>query len=132
MATRGIKQLQKIRFAYCEHGGSSSSIREFLSSEKIIAFAEKNPSVEVIVKPRNGKHPHINGSYITGLDKQICIKNEPLERIEKVLTMLCNSSGRKRTKLQGPIRTDTPTVQGVWTPMLNINQRQFKIEIVED
>ena len=86
--------------------------------------------MEVVARLRNGKHPHVLAEYLTGFSKQVCVKNEPMERIEKVMTMLNNSSGRKITKIGSPIKTDTPSVQGVWTPMLEIaNQGSFDIEI---
>jgi len=130
MATRGVKQLTRIRFVYCEHGGSARSIREYISSGRIISFASDNTSVEVIAQLRNGKHPYIKAEYLTGSDKQVCVKNESLQRIENVIKMLKNSSGRKITKLGEPVRTDKPSVQGVWTPMLNIARTKFQIEMV--
>mmetsp|Transcript_23599 Transcript_23599/g.27844 ORF Transcript_23599/g.27844 Transcript_23599/m.27844 type:complete len:133 (+) Transcript_23599:53-451(+) len=132
MATRGVKQLLKLRLVYCEHGGSSRSIREYLSSGKIVDFATVNPSVKVIAQLRNGKHPYVKAEYLTGSDKQVCIKNESLERIERVVQMLNDTSGRKITKIGGPIRSLKPTVQGVWTPMLDIAHTKFNIEMVED
>ena len=132
MATRGIKQLQSLTIQYCEHGGSSAAIREFLHKGKILSFAHSNPTVTIETKVRNGRHPHVAASYKTGFDKQICVKNEPYERIVKVLWMLNNSSGRKIVKLSGAgVKTDTPSVQGVWTPMLDIASKPFKIDIVD-
>jgi large subunit ribosomal protein L43 len=75
MATRGVKQLQTLRIAYCNYGGSSESVRAFISSGKIVDFAKQNPSVEVIGELRNGKHPYIRAEYLTGFDKQVCVKN---------------------------------------------------------
>ena len=50
----------------------------------------------------------------------------------KVLWMLNNTSGRKIVKLSGAgVKTDTPSSQGVWTPMLDIAQEPFKIDIVD-
>lgn len=130
MATRGVKQLQKLQIFFCEHGGSSNAIREYIKSGRIVTFASENPTVEVAARLRNGKHPYVKAEYLTGFSKQVCVKNEPIERIEKVVTMLNNSSGRKLTKIGSPIKTDTPSVQGVWTPMLEIAQREsFKIEM---
>lgn len=129
MATRGIKQLQKLEIFFCEIGGSSRSARDYIQSGKIVDFASSNPTVEVVAQLRHGKHPFIKAHYLTGFSKQVCIKNEGLERIEKVVTMLNNSSGRKITKIGSPIKTATPSVQGVWTPMLDITQKQFKIEM---
>ena len=132
MATRGVKQLRKLKLIYCEHGGSSASVREFISSGRVVSFAKENPDVTLIVKPRNGKHPHVMGQYLTGYDKQICVKNESLKRIEEVLQMLNNTSGRKITKLSGKsVRTATPSIQGIWTPMLDIADQQFQVELHE-
>lgn len=134
MATRGIKQLQKLQIVYCEKGGSSSNIRQYLSSptSNIITFCQSNPTVQVSTKLRNGKHPYIKADYITGFSKQVCIKNESIERINDVILMLNNSSGRKITKIGGPIKTQTPSVQGVWTPMLDIANKEFQIELIEN
>ena len=97
-----------------------------------MSFAKENPDVTLIVKPRNGKHPHVMGQYLTGYDKQICVKNESLKRIEEVLQMLNNTSGRKITKLSGKsVRTATPSIQGIWTPMLDIADQQFQVELHE-
>ena len=129
MATRGVKQLRKIELFFCEIGGSSNRARQYIKSGKIVEFANNNPSVEVSAKLRNGNHPFIKADYVSGFSKQVCIKNEDLERIEKVVTMLNDSSGRKIIKIGSPIKTDTPSVQGVWTPMLDIARKPFTIEM---
>eukprot|EP00816_Leptocylindrus_hargravesii_P013225 CAMPEP_0196810840 /NCGR_PEP_ID=MMETSP1362-20130617/14588_1 /TAXON_ID=163516 /ORGANISM="Leptocylindrus danicus, Strain CCMP1856" /LENGTH=136 /DNA_ID=CAMNT_0042186001 /DNA_START=21 /DNA_END=431 /DNA_ORIENTATION=+ len=129
MATRGIKQLQTLRVVYCEHGGSSRYIRDFIRNGPIVKFAEQNPSVQVDVQLRPGKHPYIKGEYLTGSDKQVCVKNEPLNRIWKVVEMLNNSSGRKMVKFDKPVVTNTPSVQGVWSPMLEIAGQEWKIDL---
>jgi len=130
MATRGVKQLTKLSLIYCEHGGSSRFLREFISSGRIIDYANQNPTVDVVVKTRNGKHPYMEGDYLTGKSKQICLKNEELKRIYTVLDRLTNSSGRKISKIKKPILTQTPSIQGVWTPMLDIENTEFDIQIV--
>jgi|UniRef100_A0A7S2UTM3 large subunit ribosomal protein L43 len=131
MATRGVKQLEKLRFLYCEHGGSSRAVREYISSGKVVDFCNANPSVTVIVQPRNGNHPFVKAEYMTGFDKHIGVKNVELKRVEQVVAMLNNSSGRKIKKIGNPIRTDTPSIQGIWTPMLHLKDTSFPIEIVE-
>jgi len=130
MATRGVKQLQTLRIAYCNHGGSSESVREYIASGKIVEFAKENPTVNVIGELRNGKHPYIKAEYLTGFHKQICVKNESLRRIQEVIQMLNNSSGRKIKPIEASTQTDKPSVQGIWTPMLDIVQKNFKIEMI--
>mmetsp|Transcript_2542 Transcript_2542/g.3747 ORF Transcript_2542/g.3747 Transcript_2542/m.3747 type:complete len:141 (-) Transcript_2542:142-564(-) len=133
MATRGIYQLQKMTIVYCEHGGSSRAVRDFISSGRIIEWAEQHPHIEFELKLRNGygKHPFVKGEYLTGPSKQVCVKNEPIEKLYHVMEMLKNSSGRKMTRLKEPVMTQTPSIQGIWTPMLNLQDvGDFEINIV--
>ena len=129
MATRGVFQLQQLRLVYSEHGGSSRTVRDYISSGRIIEWARQHPTVQVEVRVRNGKHPLVEGSYRTGQPKQTTLRNEPTERIETVMDRMYNSSGRKLKKLTKPIVTQTPSVQGVWTPMLDLSaEKAFQIE----
>jgi large subunit ribosomal protein L43 len=130
MATRGIFQLQTLKICYCEFGGSSRAVRDFISSGRIVSWATDHPQVQVELKVRNGKHPFLEGDYISGQPKQIGVKNEDTKRIYQVMDMLKNSSGRKMKRLNRPVITQTPSVQGVWTPMLNLQNVEFDIEIV--
>mmetsp|Transcript_31437 Transcript_31437/g.66148 ORF Transcript_31437/g.66148 Transcript_31437/m.66148 type:complete len:137 (-) Transcript_31437:211-621(-) len=132
MATRGVLQLKKLRIRYCEVGGSSACVRNYLSeSPHLLNFAKTNPEVTFIVKPRNGHHPYIEGQYVTGQSKQICVKNTTEERIRVVMDMLKNTSGRKIVRLGGlAVRGDVASVQGVWTPMLDFGESPFDVNIV--
>ena len=133
MATRGINQLQKLRVRYCEHGGSSATVRDYLrKSPHLLDFATANPHVTIVVKPRNGHHPYIQGEYLTGQSKQVCVKNTTEKRIREVFTLMRNTSGRKIVRLGGlAVRGDCPSVQGVWTPMLNLGRESFDINLRE-
>jgi large subunit ribosomal protein L43 len=135
MATRGIFQLRTLTLSYCEHGGSSKAVRDFLASGKLIDWAKERPSVEIRVRVKNGKHPNVKGEYLTGVDgsvHQVCLKSNAARTpdIGGTLDKLFNKSGRKMTKLTKPVYTDTPSVQGVWTPALNLHlQPEFPMEI---
>jgi len=125
-------QLTKLRLVYCEYGGSSAAVRDYIASGKIIDWAKAHPHVHVSVEIHNGKHPRVEGEYRSGYPKQVTVGNEPIKRLEGVMDMLHNSSGRKMTKLKKPVITATPSVQGVWTPMLNLKETPFQVSIVED
>ena len=136
MATRGIQQLKRLNIRYCEVGGSSAAVRSYLKqtspSAHLVNFARENPNVQIHVQPRNGHHPYIRGEYVTGPSKQICVKNADDKRIRRVMAMLRNSSGRKLVKLGGlAVRGDCPSVQGVWTPMLDLGTEPFDMKVVE-
>lgn len=132
MATRGVFQLTRLRLCYCEHGGSSATLREYIGSGRLAAWAASQPHVEVDVKVRNNKHPFVEANYKTqAAFHQVSVKNSPhWKDIQDVLDMLRNRSGRKITKITTPVLTDTPSIQGVWTPFLNLqHEPSFSVKI---
>ena len=136
MATRGIYQLTTLRLHYCEVGGSSRALREYIGNGQLIAWAERHPYVKLEVKRHNGHHPTIHADYVTNSKQavhQVSVKNyETWEHVEEVVQMLANRSGRKITKITKPVLTDTPSVQGVWTPFLNLqHEPEFDIDIID-
>mmetsp|Transcript_12192 Transcript_12192/g.19255 ORF Transcript_12192/g.19255 Transcript_12192/m.19255 type:complete len:137 (+) Transcript_12192:272-682(+) len=136
MATRGVFQLNKLVINYCEHGGSSIAVRDYLASGKLVDWAKERPHLNINVRVRNGKHPYVQAHYESSPDvrHQICIKSSDVNQpnIPKVLYQLYNRSGRKITKFTKPLYTDTPSVQGVWTPALNLHMTpEFPMEIKE-
>jgi len=171
MATRGVFQCQKLTLRYCEHGGSSRAVRDYLASGRLLEWASVRPTVHIRVKVANGKHPNVTADYITqsvsnksamnGIQSkpvihQVCLKSSgiteqeqhrrrqpPHKRIQPVqeeekenneheahwknpveaaLDKLFNRSGRKMTKFTKPVYTDLPSIQGVWTPSLDLHQ----------
>jgi large subunit ribosomal protein L43 len=74
------------------------------------------------VKPRNGQHPYIHADYLTtAAAHQVSVKNyEHWKYVQEICDMMHSRSGRKITKITTPVLTDTPSVQGVWTPFLNL------------
>lgn len=109
-------------------------VRDFIGGGGLSKWAANKPEVAVEVLVRNGKHPFAEGSYRTQASShQVSIKNSPNWRdIEDVLDMLRNRSGRKIKKLTTPVLSDTPSIQGVWTPFLNLHQEPaFKVTVVE-
>jgi hypothetical protein len=58
---------------YCEHGGSSSGVRQLLDEAEATAesrlfkeFREKNQQLEIELVQRNSFHPVLVGHYIDG------------------------------------------------------------------
>lgn len=126
MATRGVVQLSKLQLLYCEHGGSSRAMREFISNGRLVDWAARHPETKIQVSVRNGHHPYIAGEYLTSpaaVQHQISVKNfESWHDVQQVCQTLANRSGRKITKITRPVLTGTPSCQGVWTPFLNLQE----------
>lgn len=124
MATRGVFQLAKLRINYCEVGGSSRFLREYIGTGRLSQWAASHPQVEIEVKVRNGKHPNLHAEYKTNKSTkhQVCLKDyKTAKQIDGICDLMFNRSGRKIKKLTNPVVTDTPTIQGVWTPFLDMN-----------
>lgn len=138
MATRGVFQLTKLYVNYCEYGGSSNMLRSYIGNGLLSKWATEHPHVDILVQCRNGHHPFIQGDYITNSkmtsNHQISVKNyQSYNDIEEVIDLLSNRSGRKITKITKQVLTDTPSIQGVWTPFLNLQMNtepKFHIQLI--
>ncbi|GMH06842.1 hypothetical protein Nepgr_008682 [Nepenthes gracilis] len=112
MALRGIWQLQKLIVSYCDWGGSSRGIREFMESH-LPTLRESNPQLEVINELIRGQHPHLKGFYRNKNERVICVKNMTPEDINLHATRLRNALGRKVVKLKTRHVSKNPSVQGI-------------------
>ncbi|CAL9727594.1 large ribosomal subunit protein mL43 [Monosporozyma unispora] len=112
-----IHPCRKIIIQYCNWGGSSQGIRDFLVSERLNGIASRHKQIEFEVIKKSG-HPVITGFYNNGRNKPICVRNmDPIE-INKKLEILMNSSGdilRRWTKNDN-VRSLNKSVRGIWSP----------------
>ncbi len=79
----------------------------------------------------SGKRPDLGGVV-----HQICVKTKQhdysQQKVEDALTKLYNKSGRKMTKFTKPVYTQAPSIQGVWTPSLDLHtQPKFNMKIID-
>ncbi|KAJ5894255.1 54S ribosomal protein L51 [Penicillium taxi] len=133
-----ILQCKRLDFHYCTHGASSRGmllvalktlalnllidvvlIDRFTSSfltKSLPAFAREHPQIEIRVSPRHGKHPVIQGYYINGGEKAICVRSlEPLEIMKKAM-ILKDASGEKLKRTKKPVTSLNDSVRGIWSP----------------
>jgi hypothetical protein len=47
MVSRGVWQLCKVNVRFCKYGGSSSGLRDLLSTEKLDNWLDENPAIEL-------------------------------------------------------------------------------------
>lgn len=57
-----ILPCKKLIFEYCETWGSNRGMKDFLLRD-VVAVAEKNQGVEVVVRRVENRHPHVRGIY---------------------------------------------------------------------
>jgi hypothetical protein len=66
----------------------------------LVDFAKANPQLQIVLRKQNHKHPHLIGEYgelksnsnlislVSGVEKQICIKNIEPEKVIKYINYL--------------------------------------------
>ncbi|KAK4699722.1 large subunit ribosomal protein L43, partial [Phenoliferia sp. Uapishka_3] len=111
-----ILPCKKLIFEYCETWGSNKGMKQTISNN-LIQLARNNPSVEVVLKRVDNRHPHLRGVYLNGRDKVICVRNLPPPSILAKAQLLLDSSGAKITSLKRPqVDSTTESVRGIWSP----------------
>eukprot|EP00616_Rhizochromulina_sp_CCMP1243_P019371 CAMPEP_0118964122 /NCGR_PEP_ID=MMETSP1173-20130426/1869_1 /TAXON_ID=1034831 /ORGANISM="Rhizochromulina marina cf, Strain CCMP1243" /LENGTH=148 /DNA_ID=CAMNT_0006912545 /DNA_START=10 /DNA_END=453 /DNA_ORIENTATION=- len=126
MSIRGVAQLKGLTLRYCDLGGSSRGARQFIR-ENLVSWAEKNPQTQVETAIKRNKHPQLIGEYVWGEPKIVTVKNMSPEEILANAQRLRNSSGRKMTRLAEPVKSRTPSVQGVWDPTTPFQRLEFQV-----
>ncbi|KAK8815353.1 hypothetical protein WA158_003565 [Blastocystis sp. Blastoise] len=113
MASRGVWFLKKLTIRYCPNGGSSSELRNFIASD-LIKFAQNNPQLSIEVVEKSNRHPLLVGEYISGIKRQISLKNYRQQDILDQIQALRNTDGHKVTKLKMEKMTQTESIQGMY------------------
>ncbi|AET38322.1 mitochondrial 54S ribosomal protein mL43 Ecym_2609 [Eremothecium cymbalariae DBVPG len=109
---------KKIILQYCNWGGSSQGLRDFLVSKRLVQWAEKYPQINFEVVKKSG-HPVIKALYTNGRNKAICVKNLNIDNVENKLRLLKDSSGEQlhhRTK-NNNVESLNKSVRGLWSPL---------------
>ncbi|CCD22644.1 mitochondrial 54S ribosomal protein mL43 NDAI_0A04890 [Naumovozyma dairenensis CBS 421] len=109
---------KKITLQYCNWGGSSQGMRDFLMSKRLDKLAKQYPFIQFHVMKKSG-HPILRAEYNNNREKVICVRNLNIDNVENKLKLLKDSSGdvlRKRTKNDN-VETLNNSVRGVWSPI---------------
>ena len=127
MSVKGVQQLQRLTIRYCDLGGSSRGMRQYIF-DNLIDWAERNPNTEVATEIVRNKHPFVRGEYLSGDPKVICVKNMDPDEIGAFVQRLRDSSGRKMTRIAEPVRSEAMSIQGIWTPTVPFQRLETSME----
>lgn len=138
MSRRGVWQLQRIIFNYCNHSGSSRGAREFLfgtattnsiTSHNIVdnirhgpsymeSFVERHPQIAISCQVKSGRHPWIEATYLNGRVRSVSMKNEDAVEILRQMMNLRSTVGRRTStgsksnrQVKQRIVTSQPSIQ---------------------
>lgn len=112
---RYICQLQRITFRFSKSHGNGKGLREFIEKD-LMDFAKENPGVVIYLKPRRIGPPSISAEYLNGHKQYRAFPKQPRDEIVKWVEFARTQSGYPISRFIKNIHTDTPSIQGVWTP----------------
>lgn len=112
---RYVCQLQRLTIKFCKTHGNSRGVREYIEKE-MIDFARKNPGVAVYLKPRRHRDPYVVAEYLSGERENLRVAEYSCEEMVKWIEHLRTRSGLPIVKLRKYWHTDSPSIQGFWTP----------------
>ncbi|QLQ78821.1 hypothetical protein HG537_0B01690 [Torulaspora globosa] len=109
---------KKITLQYCNWGGSSQGMREFLTSKRLEKLGTQYPFIQFEVLRKSG-HPLLRAQYNNGREKVICVKNLNIDNVENKLKLLKDSSGDilRRRAQNDNVESLNKSVRGVWSPI---------------
>ncbi|XP_074642413.1 large ribosomal subunit protein mL43-like [Tubulanus polymorphus] len=128
---RYVCQMQRITFRFCKTHGDSRGMRDFIENS-LLDFARKNPGVVVYLEPRYRETPEIEAEYLNGRSEKISTKCFNEVEICKWTEHLKNRSGEKIVRLRKMWHTDSPSIQGHWSPFTNKNPKLNITEFPND
>ncbi|SCU82139.1 LADA_0C03246g1_1 [Lachancea dasiensis] len=119
---------KKIVLQYCNWGGSSQGMRDFLSSKRLDLLAQKYREVEFNVLKQSG-HPLLRAYYTNGREKVICVRNLNIDNVENKLKLLKDSSGEilHHRAANDYVESLNSSVRGVWSPMHQDASTRYKV-----
>lgn len=107
----------KITLQFCNWGGSSQGMRDFLVSKRLSKLSQDLPHVQFEVLRKSG-HPLLRAQYTNGREKVVCVRNLNVDNVENKLKLLKDSSGdilHKRSSNHN-VESLNSSVRGVWSP----------------
>ncbi|XP_014661560.1 PREDICTED: 39S ribosomal protein L43, mitochondrial-like [Priapulus caudatus] len=128
---RYVCQLQRVTFQFCKSRGDSKGIRDFIETH-LVDFAKQNAGVAVYVQPRRHRRPYVIAEYLNGAKVDFCVHEQNADEVSRWLEHLRTRCGVQIQRLRKQHHTDHPSIQGQWTPFVNLptelNTTQFPSE----
>jgi large subunit ribosomal protein L43 len=109
---RGVWQCRRMVLSYCERGGSSKGVRNFLET-MLVPFAEHNPQISIQVAIRPHRYPQVVAEYLVDKPKALSLKGLSAHQVSTRIQLLRDMRPLPLRKWDKAFRS-TPSVQGAW------------------
>ncbi|RLV94519.1 54S ribosomal protein L51 mitochondrial [Spathaspora sp. JA1] len=111
-----VAPCHRITVQYCNWGGSSTGIRQILSSGQLDHIAsQKNHTFFEIV--RKAGHPSLTFYYNNDATEVVNVANLDSENIVQKLEEYSQRSGNKLIKFNHKVMSNNDSVRGIWSPL---------------
>jgi len=115
---RYVCQLQRLTLKFCKSNAASRGVRDFIEND-LLDFTRNNRGIVFYLQPRRHRAPVLVGEYLNQNVVSIPAANRPRQELCKWVHHLRCRSGNEVVRLRKTWHTDTPSVQGIWTPLTN-------------
>lgn len=111
--------MNRITFKFGKVGGGSRGVREFIETD-LVNFSRSNPGIAIYLKPRMSESPVIVAEYLNGSRHWFSLRTMNKMEVTEWIDFHVNKSGERVKRYRKYHQTEWPSVQGVWTPFLNL------------
>lgn len=118
IGSRYVCQLQRLTIQVCKEFRTSFGTREWIANN-LTKFAREHPYVVIYIQPRRHRPPNLIGEYLSGDRQWIPLSNCDRDRVNWWIHSLLTQQGDPQWRLLKQMHTDSPSVQGIWTPFTN-------------
>ena len=133
MVSRGVHQLKNMRLYFCDFGGSSLGVRDFLKSPQLVDFVSKNEHLNLEIFLRRGHHPYVSSTYVNGYVKDQPLRGMEEDHVLQEFQKFNNSFGRQALKHNSiKVTTSRRSVQGGWEDNMWENYPVHQMEVIKD
>lgn len=113
-----VKPCYKVTVQYCNWGGSSQGVRDFLThqTKNLQQVAKDNNDTFFEIIKRNG-HPQLIFHYNNGAQNSVDVRNQSVDQVKKTVWEHIQKSGNKPFKFNQKVMSNNESVRGIWSPM---------------
>jgi large subunit ribosomal protein L43 len=128
---RYVNQIVRMTIKFCKNSGGSREMRKFIET-RLVDTAKENPGCVIYVKPRLFKSPVMKAEYLNGNEHYLSFYKMSSAQIEAWVKWYLTRSGAELIRINRPVSTMRPSIQGIWTPFMfrdpKLNLAEFPSE----
>ena len=119
---RTVCQLQRLTLKFNKTSGTSRGVRDYIESD-LVDFARSHPGIALYLVPRRKPTPVLSAEYLNGTMHWFNLRNFNQQQTKEWIEYFVSRSGTRVQRIRKPVRTAVPSIQGHWTPFLNLPGR---------